>query len=117
MSILESNTIIQTDFEVNSISVYDDYQKGQIVGKRASQSITITIKNLDSQGKRVGNLIDQMAQVEDLLIDRVSFDIFDKSPLQEEARNEAFKAAQQKAKDYADAAGMNVGRVITIIDG
>ena len=53
------------------------------MGKRASQSITVTIRNLDSQGKRVGSLIDQMAQVEDLLIDGVSFDIFDKSPLQE----------------------------------
>lgn len=60
------------------------------MGKRASQSITITIRNLDAEGTRVGILIDQISQVDKILIDNVSFDIFDKTSLQEQARARAF---------------------------
>ena len=45
------------------------------------------------------------------------FDIFDKSGLQQSARAAAFADAKQKAEDYAEAAGVRVGTVITIVDG
>ena len=115
--VLNLNGYNSDDYHVDSISIYDDYNRGQVVGKRGSQTMTISIKNINASGSQVGTLIDQITTVDRILIDSVSFDIFDKSPLQEQARSRAFDSAKQKAKDYADAASLSVGRVITIIDG
>lgn len=90
--ILASNGYSSDDYTTDSISVFNnfDHRIGQVVGKRASQTITITIQNLDAEGTRVGILLDQISQVDKILIDNVSFDIFDKTSLQEQARVRAF---------------------------
>ncbi len=64
-----------------------------MVGQRATQSLTVTIKNIDPQGQKVGTLIDALSQVNGIKINSVSFDIFDKIKLQTEARASAFKEA------------------------
>ena len=88
-----------------------------MIGKRASQTITITVRDLDEAGTKVANLIDELAKINTIIINSVRFDIFDKSGLQQEARAAAFQDAKQKAEDYAEAAGVKVGSVITLIDG
>ena len=117
ISVLGSNGIPQGDYEVLSINVFNDYFRGQIIGKKASQTIRITFRNLDADGANLASLIDDLAKINTIVINSVSFDIFDKTKLQKEAREAAFEDAKQKAQDYADAAGVNVGSVITIIDG
>lgn len=86
------------------------------MGKTASQSITVNIKSLDPKGEKVGNLIDQIATIDGALIDSVTFDIEDKTKLQEEARNRAYQDAEQKAQDYAEFALVKVGRALIISD-
>lgn len=57
-----------------------------------------------------------MAVINGINIDSVSFDIFDKTKLQTDARAAAFKDAKAKAEDFAASAGLSVGRVLTIDD-
>ena len=115
--ILQINGIDEKDYETSTISVFNNYAGGQVVGQKASQSITITLRNIDESGSKVGIFVDQIATVDTIQINSINFDIYDKSPLQVEARERAFKDAKQKAEDYADAAGIRVGRVVTIEDG
>lgn len=90
--------------------------KSEVVGQQASQSITIRVRNIDAKGQKVGVLVDALAQINGINIDSVSFDIYDKTPLQTQARASAFKDAKAKAEDYASFAGLSVGRVLTIDD-
>ena len=86
------------------------------MGFQAQQSLTIKVKNLDAKGQKVATLVDALAQVDGINIDSVSFDIFDKSPLQTGARADAFKDAKAKAEDYAFLAGSSLGKLLTIDD-
>ena len=49
-----------------------------MIGKRASQTITITVRDLDEAGTKVANLIDELAKINTIIINSVRFDIFDK---------------------------------------
>lgn len=64
----------------------------------------------------MGTLIDALSQVNGIKINSVSFDIFDKIKLQTEARAAAFKEAKEKARDFAEFAGLKLERVIKISD-
>lgn len=78
--------------------------------------MTVRIRGLDAKGTKVGTLVDALAQVNGINIDSVSFDIFDKTALQTQARTAAFNDAKSKASDYASFAGLSLGRVIFIDD-
>lgn len=72
------------------MNVFPEYNyrdgKNEVVGQKASQSFTVKVRNLDQKGQKVAKLIDALAQVNNLRINSVSFDIFDKEPLQVKAR-------------------------------
>lgn len=74
------------------------------------------MQNLDTEGKKIGVLVDALSQVNGININSVSFDIFNKTKLQAEARAAAFKDAKNKAEDYARFAGAYLGRVLKIDD-
>lgn len=76
----------------------------------------MTVRNLDKEAKKVGTLVDQLAQINGIQISSIYFDIFDKSPLQKEARAAAFKDASQKAKDYAQFSGRHLGILLVVDD-
>lgn len=90
--------------------------KSQVVGQQATQSLAITVLGLDSKGQKVGTLVDALSQVNGINIDSVSFDVFNKTSLQNQARTAAFNNAKSKASDYATFAGLNLGRVLKIDD-
>ncbi len=86
LAILKANGIGGDNISTGSLNVYPEYNyqngKNQIVGQRATQSLTVTIRNIDSKGQKVGTLVDALSQVNGIKIDSVTFDIFDKKQLQ-----------------------------------
>ena len=74
------------------------------------------MRQLDAKGEKVAKFIDALAAVNGINIDSVSFDIFDKTKLQTDARAAAFKDAKAKAEDYASFAGLRVTRILKIED-
>lgn len=102
------------------MNVFPEYSflngRNEVIGQTASQSLTVRVRNLDAKGESVARLIDALAAVNGININSVTFDILDKTQLQTEARAAAFNDAKQKAEDFASAAGVSVGRVLTIDD-
>ncbi len=78
--------------------------------------MTVKVRNLDAKGQKVATLVDALAQINGVNLDSVSFDIFDKTPLQNQARADAFKDAKAKAEDYSQLAGLSLVRLVTIND-
>ena len=95
------------------------WQNGQsrVLGQIATQSFKIDIPSIDSNGQKIGKLIDNLASVDGITINGLSFDIADKTKVFALAREKAFENAKDKAKDYADALTLAVGNVLNIVDG
>lgn len=120
LAVLTQNQISNQDYETGSLNVFPEYSflngRNEVIGQTASQSLTVRVRNLDAKGESVARLIDALAAVNGININSVTFDILDKTQLQTEARAAAFNDAKQKAEDFASAAGVRVGRVLTIDD-
>lgn len=120
LAVLKANGYGNEAYETGSINVYAEYSyqngRSEVIGQQASQTLTVRVRNLDAKGQKVGVLVDALAQINGINIDSVTFDIYDKTPLQTQARAAAFKDAKAKAEDYASFAGLSVGRVLTIDD-
>lgn len=90
ISILKANGYDSNSYETGTLNVYPEYNyqngRSEIVGQSAQQSLTVRIRGLDSQGTKVGTLVDALARINGLNIDSVSFDIYNKVPLQAQAR-------------------------------
>lgn len=86
LDILKANGYGADAYETGSINVYPEYNylngRSEIIGQRASQSLTIRARGVDAKGQKVGTLVDALAQVDGINIDSVSFDIYDKTKLQ-----------------------------------
>ncbi|MEM9599566.1 MAG: SIMPL domain-containing protein [Pseudomonadota bacterium] len=85
----------------------------QLVGYQASNQISITTRDLDS----VGRLIDSLLSAGVNNINNVQFSVADTDSAQELARTEAIMKARRKALSMASAAGVNLGRLVSLSEG
>lgn len=103
---------IKTDFiNVSPYYVWSDNQR-VLSGQRASQSIEVTLKNIDSYGE----IFEALAKIDGISVSNANFDKLDKSKDIENVRALAIKAAYEKASTYASASGMNIETVLSIAD-
>jgi uncharacterized protein len=70
----------------------------------------------NSNSSAVGKIYDNLAQVSDITINGLSFDLQNKTSSYVAARKLAYQDAVQRAKDYTSAAGVQLGSAITITD-
>lgn len=83
-----------------------------ITGYRAVNSLSITQRDLDDFGEVIDRLIAAGAN----LVSGPNFQLADPADEMDEARKLAVAEARRKAKLYAEAAGMRVGRILMIDD-
>ena len=97
-----------------SLSPYYEWKDNNrvLAGPRGYQSVTVTISDIS----KVGEIVEALSHVNGISVGSISLDKADNSSEMEEARTMAVKAAIEKAKVYAEAAGMEVGRVLLITD-
>lgn len=116
ISILEEAGIDKEDISTRTLSASPEYRwvDGEqiLVGQRAEQSIEIVLRQLSS----LGDIYDSLSKLSGISISSVQLDKEDKSAEQREARISAMKDARTKAEDYAEAAGMKAGQVISITE-
>ncbi len=93
-----------------NISPTYDYAAGtqKITGYNANTSILIKVRSLDN----VNNVIDNATANGANQISGVSFDVDDKTKLQNEARQKAVDEARKKAAEASKIAGFKLGRII-----
>lgn len=115
---LRDNGVADEDIQTVGFSVHPQYNyppdrpQGEIVGYVVSNVVTAKIRDLDT----TGDVLDAatVAGGNDALVQGVSFTIDDPAVLQEAARRQAVERARQQAEQLADAAGANLGRLLSI---
>lgn len=114
--ILKKSGVEDKDITSTNISVYPnwEYTNNTSVQKWfvGNHSLTVKIRNIE----KAWDIIDQISTVNGVLVQGGSYDIDDKEKALESARKDAFENAQQKAKQLADLAGVEIGKPMSITD-
>jgi uncharacterized protein len=96
-----------------------DEGKGRVRGEQrldgytASNQLTVKVRNLDNLGATMDSLVSAGGNT----FSGISFGLDNDDEVRAEARRMAMKSAMEKANLYATAAGMKVGRIVTITEG
>ena len=101
--------------EYLSFSPYYEWVNGVRIdrGYRASQSLTITLKDID----KTGLIMDSLSTLDGISLSSISFGRTDEDDLRNEVRKSAVENARIKAEAYATGAGLKVKEAVYISDG
>ena len=104
--------IDEKDLQTSNFGVNPTYGTDgrQVTGYHVSNSVTVTIRNLD----QAGALLDQVVQAGANSIYGISFSVADTQKLMEQARQQALADAKVRATQLAAAGGSSVGDVLVI---
>ncbi len=116
---LKSAGIAEKDFQTSRLSLQPETSTRasggptQIIGYRASNRVTVTIRDIT----KLANVIDTLVGNGANDISGISFTVSQTSKLLDEARVEALADARRKAEIYAGAAGVALGAPLSISEG
>ena len=108
--------IAEEDIQTSGLSLYSTTgDDGSVTGYNASLTVNVTIRDIDA----VGSTIDaaQQASGAGFTIGGVSFSFAEPESVLEQARIDALANARAKAEQYAAAAGVELGGVVSIVEG
>ena len=117
---LKDSGVKEKDIQTQRYSIYpitrwvkDEEEK--IIGYRVTNTIVAKIRELD----KASNIIDDVTEAggDYTRIQGISFTIDDPVPFYEEARAEAVKDAENKAKQFASLTGVKLGKPTYISEG
>ena len=110
---LTAGGIDAKDISTTTVNVQPQYgDNSAITGYRASHSLAVTIRRLDAAPGALTSVVNAGGNA--TRINSVTYSIQDDSQLVSDARARAFEDAQNRAKQYADLAGLSLGKVISI---
>ena len=109
------------DIQTSGFSIYPRYENRQagnnepprIVGYEVSNGVTVRVRALDKLGTILNAVVASGANS----VDGISFTVSDTNEKLDEARKEAVADARRKAELYAAAAGVKLGRILSISEG
>lgn len=116
---LQDFGIKSQDIQTSGYNIYPQYdysEKGDIrvlKGYQVRNEITIIVKDIS----KVGSLLDVAVKAGANNVDGITFEKADLSAAENEALAKALVRGQEKARVLADAAQMNLGRLININEG
>ncbi len=102
------------DIRTTQVRLQPQYgpESSAIVGYRASNSIDVKIRNLDSASNTLALIVSTGGNA--TRINSVNYSIDDDSHLVKDARARAFQDAKDRAQQYAQLSGLKLGKVISI---
>ncbi len=117
--ILKDNKIKNSDIQTQNINVYPEYdysEKERILKwYRARHSLKITIKEAKLENDSVEwDIIDDVSKIGWVRINNINYDIEDKTPYYTQARKLAMEKDEQKAKELANVAWVELLKPISI---
>ena len=107
--------VADQDLQTSNFNIYPVYsgpENRQLSGYHVSNSVVVTIRNLD----QAGTLLDQVVQAGANSIYGVSFSVEDPKALREQARAAAIEDAKAHAAQLAQVAGASLGEVLVITE-
>ncbi len=105
----------ETDIQTSNISLYPAFDtRGRITGYTVSTRVAAKTHDVPGAGK----VIDAAAKLagDDLRVDNIALSIEDTGPVARAARTKAVTAAHDQAEQLAQAAGVRLGRVRSIVE-
>ena len=109
--------VAEKDMQTSRFGVTPEYNRGsrgelkpEIVGYRVTNQLTVKVRNLPELGK----LLDTLIRSGSNQISGISFGVNDDKSVLNDARIKAVENAKSRAELYANAAGVNVGKVMSI---
>ncbi len=111
---LQGLGVTAADMQTSGLSIYPSYSdRSQApTGYQVTESLTATLKQLDKAGQQIQAAADAGGNA--MTVSNVSLDLTDDGPLLAVARANAMKDARAKAGQFARAAGVPLGHVISI---
>ena len=114
---LDKANVDKDEIATQSINIYPEYSYSQdgvqnLVGFRATQSFAVTLRDTTSAGEVVDAVVASVGT--DLSIDTLAPILINSKDATEQARENAVKIAKDKAEDYADLLGVDLGNVISV---
>jgi uncharacterized protein len=110
---LNAGGIDAKDISTTGVSLQPQYgENSTITGYRASNSIQVKIRKLDSASQVLAGIVSAGGAATRL--NSVSFSIEDDSRLVSDARARAFNDAKDRAQQYAQLSGLSLGKIISI---
>lgn len=118
---LEAMKIARDDIQTSEFSVNPVYnnppirpdgthEAPTIRGYQVANQVSVTIRNLDSTGA----VLDKLVNLGSNRLNGIRFAIEKPEPLFDKARADAVRDAMRKAKLYAEAAGLQLGQVVSL---
>jgi uncharacterized protein len=108
---IAEDDIQTTNYSVSIIRAYDEQgMPAEIQGYQVSNQVAVTIRDTD----QLGQILDALVAAGANNIWGISFYVEDTTAAASQARRQAVEDARTKAGELADAAGMSVGRVVSI---
>lgn len=109
---LKKQGIDAKDIQTQNYSIYPayDYNNGsqRITGYTGSTNLLIKVRDLDT----ANNVIDAATTSGANQVSGISFDVDDKTKLEDQARQKAVDEAKKKAQEAAKTVGFKLGRII-----
>jgi hypothetical protein len=108
---IEPKDIQTTNFSVSP--VYEQRKEGTapfVAGYRVTNAVRITVRDT----KKLGAILDKVVSLGANQVDSIEFGVDDPEALKDEARKLALKNVTDNAKLYAEAAGVELGPILTI---
>jgi len=110
---IEAKDIQTTNFSVSP--VYEQRKEGQapfVSGYRVVNSVRISLRDT----KKLGAILDKVVSLGANTIDSIEFSVAEPEALKDKARKRAMENVTANAELYAEAAGVKLGPVLTIIE-
>jgi uncharacterized protein YggE len=106
------------DVRTQSLSIGPEYEwkdgERNLVGQRVRQTLQLTVGGLDLNPDRVASLIDLLGVINSVEVTSLSFSVDQTEVLYEQARDAAFRKAEQKARQFAELGKVELGKPISI---
>lgn len=113
LNALSGSGIDAKDISTTGVSLQPQYgDNSTITGYRASNSIQVKIRKLDSASQVLAGIVN--AGGDATRLNSVSYSIEDDSKLVSDARARAFEDAKSRAQQYAQLSGLSLGKIISI---
>jgi len=114
---LVGSGIDRKDISTTQVSLQPQFAGGDsttIIGYRASNSIDVKIRKLDAASQTLALIVSTGGDA--TRINTVNYSIEDDSQLVKDARARAFNDAKDRAHQYAQLSGLDLGKVISITE-
>lgn len=117
--ILKNYNINSSDIKTTNVNVYEQFDWRDSwrvsLGYTASHNLEVKIKNANTENEGLGSrIISEISEIWGVLVNDISYDIYDKTEYYSQARKLAMEKAYQKAWELAKLWNVRLGKPINI---